>query len=482
MFFNFRYYIYLLQLENFHLTRFMRASFRDSFSAPEKLRNKIDWTAKLSGVVALAEILTIVFSGAAGWLLTTLFSPAWVGWVIGVFLLLALNNFFFLPLAGASALLWPVDQIIRFVIQKRASKKLARLNNCTVIGITGSYGKTTMKQTLSTMLSDELNVVATEASHNTPVAIARAILQNVNEETDVFIVEMGAYGIGDIAQLCAIAQPDISVLTGINEAHRQRFGSLENTIQAKFEIVTEAAPQARVVLNADDESVLENYQRFIGDKEARFYSAKNNEKSMLNSYDKRFHEDGTGISFRLKRGDEKLGYVKVNHFGGYIIGNVIAGVSVAEILNIDPKSVLESAHKITPPKHRLQPIQRTSQDVLVIDDSYNGNPAGAHAAIDVLEIFIDRRTIYVTPGLVEMGEASKEVHEEIGEHLARVVDVVVLVQTSVTGWIKDGLRAGGFAGKVYTFETPQAMHQQINALLETRDVVLFQNDWPENYQ
>jgi UDP-N-acetylmuramoyl-tripeptide--D-alanyl-D-alanine ligase len=120
--------------------------------------------------------------------------------------------------------------------------------------------------------------------------------------------------------------------------------------------------------------------------------------------------------------------------------------------------------------------------VLVIDDSYNGNPDGAHAAIDVLEKFISRRTIYVTPGLVEMGDRSEEVHHDIGKHLGAVVDVVVLIETSVTDWIVEGLRQAGFAGELITFESPQKMHPEISDLLKTGDVLLFQNDWPENYR
>ncbi len=120
--------------------------------------------------------------------------------------------------------------------------------------------------------------------------------------------------------------------------------------------------------------------------------------------------------------------------------------------------------------------------MLVIDDSYNGNPDGAHAAIDVLEKFVSRRTVYVTPGLVEMGDRAEVVHKEIGEHLAAVVDVVVLVETSVTDWIKEGLESAGFAGELVTFSTPQEMHAGLGEILNPHDVVLFQNDWPENYQ
>lgn len=476
------YHIYLLQLENYNLWRFTAAAIRDFFSSPTKLRNPITWTKKLIGVTALAVLLSLAFVIAVGFLVGPLLSPPSVmGWGVVVILFLILYMAFFLPLAVATVVTLPVDLVLRAVIYARAQQKLAHLDNFTIIAITGSYGKTTMKQTLASLLSGASNVVATKESHNTPVAIARSVLNDITNETDIFIVEMGAYGRGDIAELCSITPPDISILTGINEAHLERFGSLENTIQAKFEIVT-AAPGASVILNADDETVRENYKDFTGDRSVQFYSRRNHEASDYTVYDQRFHEDGTGVSFRLKRDEEALGYVKVSHLGEYIIGNVVAGLCVADVLDISAEKIVKNTHRITPAEHRLQPIQRSRENILVIDDSYNGNPAGAHAAIDVLEKFITRRTVYVTPGLVEMGNRSEAVHKEIGEHLAAVVDVVVLVETSVTDWIKKGLEKAAFAGELHTFSSPQEMHAGISNLLHTGDVLLFQNDWPENYR
>jgi|AntRauTorcE11897_2_1112592.scaffolds.fasta_scaffold05797_3 UDP-N-acetylmuramoyl-tripeptide--D-alanyl-D-alanine ligase len=479
---NPRYHIYLLQLENFHLTRFMASARRDLMRPPQSLRHSIKWTPKLSAVVSLATLMSLIIAGLLGWGSALLFSSVVVGVVVGVILLAVLAGGFFIPLSLATLALRPFDRLLRRIIIRRAKRKVSQLSELTIIAITGSYGKTTMKQTLATLLSGSREVVFTPDSFNTPVSIARFILSDVDSDTDVFIVEMGAYQVGDIKELCQIAPPDISILTGINEAHLERFGSLENTIQAKFEIATAARPSTAVICNADDAVVLENYQRFLGERPVMFYSAKNADKASYQITDKRFHADGSGISFRVVRGDQSLGYVKVSHLGDYIVGNIMAALDAAEVLGIDPAVVLKNAHHITPAEHRLQPIQRTQGRVLVIDDSYNGNPAGAHAAIDVLEQFFDRRTLYVTPGLVEMGKRSEAVHKEIGEHLAEIVDVVVLVETSVTGWIKAGLETAEFSGELVTFSSPTEMHAGINDLLKPGDVLLFQNDWPENYR
>lgn len=476
------YHIYLLQLENFNLSRFLKAATRNPLFAPKSLRQSVTWTKKLSLIVILAGLIALTLSGLISWMLSLLFSSVLVGWVSVVFLLVAFCFLFFIPLAFSTFLVRPLDRIIRQTIISRAQKKLSRLDKLKVVAITGSYGKTTMKQTLATLLSGEKNVVATKKSHNTPVAIARTVLNQLDAETKIFLVEMGAYNRGEIKELCQLVSPDISVLCGINEAHLERFGSLENTIEAKFEIVTAVPQSSHVILNADDKTVLKNYEQYIGNRSVEFYSYLNNSHSDYKLKDKKFHEDGSGWSFRLHRNSEEIGYAKVPHLGEYILGNIIAGCLVGSVFGVSAREILKQAHKVTPAKHRLQPIQHTSSDILVIDDSYNGNPAGAKAAINVLKQFISRRLVYVTPGLVEMGERTEKVHKELARQLAAAVDVVVLVETSVTNLIKAGLEEQEFSGDLYIFSSPQEMQKEISEISQPGDVLLFQNDWPENYQ
>lgn len=472
------YHVYLLQLENFDITRAWNATFRDGFGIPNRLRNKIHWTPKLSLVTALAVLLSL----AAGVGVSFISFEPLAGWLFGVLLFLVLASWFVLPLSIATLLVRPLDRVIRWFIIRRAKAKLQKLEDLTVIGITGSYGKTTMKQTLATMFAESHTIEATPESFNKPVSVARFILSSVTNNTDVLVVEMGAYQIGDIADLFELARPDISVLTGINEAHLQRFGSIENTTQAKFEIVTHANAEAPAILNADDKRIRDNYKQFVGDKKVGFYSAKNHEKCEFEIKDKRFHTDGSGISFRLYQNGEELGYTKVTHLGEYIVGNVIAGVLAGREFGVDPETLLQAAQKITPVKRRLQPVQRTSSNILVIDDSYNGTSDGVKAALDTLDKFVGRRRVCVTTGLVEIGDRSQAVHQEIGRQLAEVADVVVLVESSVTEWINNGLEEGEFSGELHTFKNQEVMQKHISDITVAGDVVLFQNDWPENYQ
>jgi len=472
------FHVYLLQLENFNVTRTVSAAAEKGLALPQSLHKKITWTAKLILVVTLACLLVLADSAA----LFFVFPVGIARWAISVSVFAGLAVWLVFPLAIATLLVRPIDRLVRGYLRQRAHQKIARLDDLTVIGVTGSYGKTTMKQTLKTLLSESLDVVATPASFNKPVSVGRFILSSVTESTDVVIVEMGAYQKGDIADLCGMTPPDISVLTGINEAHLERFGSMRNTIESKFEIITEAKEGAPLIANADDKRVIQNYEDFVGDHNTLFFSAENHKLCEFTVKDKRFHTDGSGISFRLYLNGEEIGYTKVPHLGDYIVGNVIAGVLVGRQLGIDLEEILTQAQKITPVERRLQPVQRTSSDILVIDDSYNGTSDGVQAAIETLDKFVGRRKVCVTTGLVEVGDQSREIHNDIGRQLADVADVVVLVESSVTDWIKDGLEDAGFSGELHTFASTNIMREQISNLTVSGDVVLFQNDWPENYR
>lgn len=470
------HHIKLLQLENYELKRFFRAVMR-RYVSRNSARVDVTWTMKLYLVTVIAFLLQVFVAWEVSLLL---FSNMFATGVMVVILFIALSYLFFVFAGVATILIRPFDRIAKRFIIWRAVQKMKR-TDVNVVGITGSYGKTTMKEVVSKLLREQCNVLKTAENKNTPLGIARTILQDLTEDTDVFVVEMGAYTRGDIRTLCEIAQPQISILTGINEAHLQRFGSLKNTIAAKFEIVEHAASDATIILNADDDRVMKHKDEFIaGSQEVVYYSAKNNKHSPYRTVEKTFHTDGSGISFELMKGSERLGTFKVPFLADYIIGNIIAALLVGESIGISPEETRSGISKLKPAPHRLE-VRRGNMGVTVIDDSYNGNPDGAHAAIETLKKFHNRRKIYVTPGLVEMGDRASSVHKEIGRALANAADLVVLVRTSATEDIQSGLAQENFDGGVVVVDSMEAAQGYLSAHLEKGDVVLFQNDWPENY-
>lgn len=352
--------------------------------------------------------------------------------------------------------------------------------NLVIVGIAGSYGKTTMKEAISAVLSQKLSVLKTPENINTPLGISQLILEKLHENVQVFVVEMGEYYRGDIQDICSIVMPDISVVTGINEAHLERLGSLRVTTETIFEIVQNKKKEGFIVINADDIYVRENYKRFVKDGDIELYSSHKNGKSDVGITDTYFHQDGTGLSFTISyQGQKKR--MKIPFLGDYIFGVIRASAKIGLRLGLTFPQIVAGIGTLSPFPHRLQPIQ-SQRDVLIIDDSYNGNPNGVEEAIQTLEKFTKRRKLYVTPGLVEIGEESTRVHQDIGRKLGKVAHLVLLVRNSVTPYISKGLEKSGFdTKKILWFENASVLFQEIQHISRSGDVILFQNDWPENY-
>src|SRR6185369_378849 len=141
--------------------------------------------------------------------------------------------------------------------------KLQNLPDVKIIGISGSYGKTTMKEVLKDVLCIKYNVLSTPESINTPVGIARWILKNLNDATEVAIVEMGEHYRGDVKEISEMVRPDIAVITGINESHQERMKSLSNIVGTVFEITEGLKPGGTVLVNADDKNIIDNHKKYV---------------------------------------------------------------------------------------------------------------------------------------------------------------------------------------------------------------------------
>ncbi len=177
--------------------------------------------------------------------------------------------------------------------------------------------------------------------------------------------------------------------------------------------------------------------------------------------------------------------LEVALLGEYALADVSAAIKIAKSFGLSAAEITKGVTKIKPGEHRLQPI-RGAGNALIIDDAYNGNPQGAAEAIKVLSRFTNRRKIYITPGLVETGGAVAQVHRQIGQSLAKVADVVILIKNSVTPWIEEGIKSvneptGTSTPKIVWFDTALEAHEALKNILQLGDVVLFQNDWGDQY-
>jgi len=427
------YHLYLLQLEEYDLGRFMQTIWNTKGVPEKKLRKKLVFTPKMILITAL----TINIIGISLFL-----SP---------FLLLVFYISYF-PILIAVLLLTPLDIYLKNIRIKNAREKINTYPNIKIIGIAGSYGKTTMKEAVSTILSQKYTVVKTPENINTSLGIAELILKQVNEKTEILVVEMGEYKRGDIKDICGLVKPQIGIITGINEAHLERMGSLENAVSAVFELAHYMDQDGILLLNDDCELIHANYKKYISHQQSILFSSATDQ------------------------------YLKSGLIGRYSRGVLTAAEAIAQKMSLTYEQIQAGALLIKPLPHRLEPIEG-ARGVLVIDDSYNGNPAGVREAIYVLSTYLERRKVYITPGLVETGTKMEEIHREIGKELSGVANLVVLIENSATPFISEGLLANGFKKEnIKWYKRAEDAHADMGNIVLPNDVVLFQNDWPDNYK
>ena len=457
----FYFHLLLLQLEEYDLVRFIKTIINTKGIPPSRdFRKPLKFTLKIKLITALTSFLILFVA----FFVSKIFNNNPYKIVVLV-LSCALGLYFsYIFLIIIDVLLLPVDIFTKELLIFFAKNKIKKLNNVKIIGIAGSYGKTGMKDLLATVLAEKYQVVKTPESVNTLVGIARTILAQVNEKTEILVVEMGEYYPGDIKNICSIALPQISVITGINEAHLERLKSIDNSIKTIFEIVQNMKSNGILLLNGKDKLIKNHYKKFVARQEIYLYQATGKIE---------FNEDAPGFVY------QKIFFPLL---GQYNLDKIDGIIFLAKKLGLNHQEIEAGLKKIKTPVHRLQPILNREKNILVIDDSYNGNPDGVEEAIKTLSLFKKRRKIFVTPGLVEMGDKNKEVHQKIGKRLNDVIDLVILIKNSVTPNIEEGLIKAGFNQKnILMCDSMMEAQNNLNNIIKSGDVVLFQNDWPDNY-
>ncbi|PIU74215.1 hypothetical protein COS77_02755 [Candidatus Roizmanbacteria bacterium CG06_land_8_20_14_3_00_34_14] len=449
------FHLLLLQLEEYEIDRYLIALKNTKGVPPNhKIRKPLKWTNKIK----------LIFSLTTLFFLATIFLGYFYSFYIIIISSIIFFRFSFIYLVGTVELIYPIDFLVKKIIIFLAKNKLKKIKSIKIIGIAGSYGKTGMKDLVATVLSEKYQVVKTPESYNTPIGIARTILSQVNEKTEILVVEMGEYYSGDIRNICLISPPQISVITGINEAHLERLKSIDNSIRTIFEISQNMKSGGILLMNGKDKYIKNNYKKFVSDQKIYFYSSKGKIE---------FNEDAPGYIY------QKLFFPIL---GEYNLDKIDGVIYLAKKLGLTTQEIDNGLKKIKTPAHRLQPVLNREKNILVIDDSYNGNPDGVEEAIKTLALFKKRRKIFLTPGLVEIGSKSREVHQRIGKRLNDVVDLVIFIKNSMTPYIEGGLINAGFnKNNIIWFDSMMEAQNNLGSILKSGDVILFQNDWPDNY-
>lgn len=381
-----------------------------------------------------------------------------------------------LPLwvALGGLLAWPLEKLVSEMYFRDAQKKLAARPDIIKIGITGSYGKTSVKFILGTILQEKYQTLITPSSFNTPMGVTRIIREQLTPATQVFVAEMGARHVGDIRELCRLVHPDYGVLTSVGPQHLDTFHTLERIKNTKYELM-DAIPVGGCCFFPDDGAICrELYDRT--EKEKRLCSIQKHLDADVWASDVTVSE--TGSRFVLHTSTDEIA-CETRLLGQHNIQNILLAATVALHLGLTLRQVAHGIARLQPVEHRLQLIP--TPNITIIDDAFNSNPNGARAAVEVLGAFHTRRII-ITPGMVELGEKEAEFNREFGREICGNADVAILVGKKHTQPIADGLLEGGFPAEnlhiVGSLEEATALLRQLG---KPGDVALFENDLPDHY-
>ena len=376
----------------------------------------------------------------------------------------------------AFIIMLPIENLNNKNYVVRAKHKLSKRPNLIKVGITGSYGKTSVKNILEAMLSEKYEVLSTPASYNTPMGLTKTILKQLNRSHQVFIAEMGATYRGDIKYICDFVKPDIGIITGIGNQHLESFRNEENIMNTKYELIEALSGEnCFAAFNGDSSLAMELYNRCpvgklytkVEDDGGSFITCSNIEAS----------EDG--IRFDLEASGEKAS-CRTQLLGRHNVSNILLSAAVAYKMGVSLQEIAFAIGKLKPVPHRLEMIK--SGGITIIDDAFNASREGTAAALEALSLFEGRRKIMVTPGMVELGQAQEEENFNFGKNIARVCDYCILVGQNQTRPIYDGLLEGGFAeDKIKVVSSIDEAKAHLSAFINEGDVILFENDLPDSY-
>ena len=369
---------------------------------------------------------------------------------------------------------YPIEEMIRKHYINDAKRILKSMPNLIVIGVTGSYGKTSVKNFLVKTLSSKYEVLTTPKNYNTTMGVVKTIRENLKPIHQIFVCEMGATKLGDIKEICDLVNPTMGVITAIGPQHLESFKNIENVIKTKFELADSVKKNNGVIfLNYDNEYISKQKPEM----KTILYGI-NNEKLDYNAYN--LISTSKGLSFKIKDKEEKETEFKTKLIGKHNIVNLTAAISVANYMGIPFEKMVSRIREINSVEHRLELIP--NGNITIIDDSYNSNPVSSKSALDALNEF-EGTKIIVTPGLIELGSDEEKYNFEFGQYMIGICDYIFLVGEKHSKPIYDGIISKGFdENKIYIVGSPQEAVSKISTMgISGQITVLLENDLPDNY-
>ena len=431
----------------------------------EKFKTPLVYTMRVKRLFVTNIILFAIIATLA-----VLFAGTWAMAIIGA--ALVLSNLIMLL---ANLVNTPIEKAINRHYYNDAKRIIESNKGLIVIGVTGSFGKTSTKNYLAGVLAEKYNVLVTPGNFNTLLGVIRTIREHLRPYHQVFIVEMGAKQTNDIKEICDLVHPTIGIVTAVGEMHLETFKTIENIQNTKFELINSLPADGLGVIN-NDSQYISSYNGITSPCKLIRYAVDGN--GDYKATDVRY--GANGVSFTLNGGEQ---------FNSRLLGagnllNILAATAVADHLGVPVNKQKNAIARLQPVEHRLS--MKVSNGITVLDDAYNSNPQGAKMALGVLKGFTvgeGNKRIVITPGFVEMGTRQAQANKELGRTIAQSCDYAIVVNATNRDAIKSGIDDGGLPQEKYFLaDSLNHAHAHLAQILKAGDVVLYENDLPDNFK
>lgn len=444
-------HLYALQLLEYDPDKFLDWVLANPKFFPAEKKGKLGWSGKVKVLYYLSVLIQLIVPAllAVIVIIKNRNTYSYMASASVLFISYAtLYSIPFIPLTISLFAIKPVEYLYRIYIIKKATRRLQQYKKIRVIGITGSYGKTSVKHILSQILSTKYKTVATPESYNKMLSIARVILSQVNSETEILIIEMGAYKRGEIAEICRMVKPQIGIITGITIQHLERFKTLENIKKAKYELISSLPKDGFAVFNMDNAGSKELYEKCGINKSGYTIDETQIESTSENTFFSLFGER-----------------VRTTLLGRHNVLNILAAVAVAKYLGLTNEEVAKRIPFLSPAPHRLELIRGENQS-LIIDDAFSSNVEGYKAAFGLVKNYQNYPKVLVTPGLVELGKNQSEENFKMAVEAADTFDFAVVVNL-----VNRAPLLNGFLEKGWTLYNPTREENESRWTVAFRGVV-----------
>lgn len=447
--------------------------FRKKYKKPLVFTKRVWRLYSVTSVLALGAFIGAIFGFRDYETVFNSYAPT----SVSLSVLFLITTFSYIPLILADIILMPVEKMIGQRYINDAKRILRSMPNLKIIGITGSYGKTSTKHYLQRILSEQFDVLITPGSFNTPMGVVRTIREYLKPYNEVFICEMGAKQKNDIKEICNIAHPHAGIITAVGPMHLESFKTIENVQSTKFELADAIPADGFVAINNDFEYCA---NREVSNTRAIRYGVTSKEGCDYRAVNIRYTPNGTAFTIE---GPDGLSFdVETRLLGECNVSDLLAAAVTALQLGVSTEKIRYAIGAIQQVEHRLS-IKQTPGGVTILDDAFNSNPEGSRMAVEVLSQFTDGKRIIVTPGMIELGDRQYELNKELGRRIGENLDVAIIVGEYNREALTEGIKSTDFpSDRLHIAGDFNEAQRLLSTMLAKGDTVLYENDLPDTFK